>query len=156
MCYRDWPALGRVPSPGPGAEISKGERRPSKRGRGDTPKGNQSVVSRGGRSGFWAAETTDVHFSLDKEGYSESDSPALSIQSWLPSFPWFRLPGFPLGHVTGTFKGYKAAQLEISMGTMCLTGQYFLIVHMILVSYLCLHLFLRHGNQDTLIWCLMY
>lgn len=81
---------------------------------------------------------------------------ALSIQSWLPSFPCFRLPGFPLDHVAGTFKGYKAAQLEISMGTICLIGQYFLIVPIVLVSYLCLRLFLRHGNQDTLIWCLMY
>ena len=55
------------PSLDQGQRLAEAKALPSKHGRGDTPKGDQSVVSRGGRSGFRAAETTDTYFSLGKE-----------------------------------------------------------------------------------------
>lgn len=50
MCYHDWPVLGHVPFPGPGRQrLAEAKALPSKHGRVTPQRGNQSVVSRGGR-----------------------------------------------------------------------------------------------------------
>lgn len=75
MCYHGWPGLGSCAhlwSQGQRSGQSKALR--PKCGRGNTPKENRSIVTRGGGSGFWAVYTTDIHYSLGREGYCESES----------------------------------------------------------------------------------